>query len=112
MRNTGNYFWLLRAVYSSTGGEWPREEATAEADTNREQQLCVSHSSPWMTTAKRASARQKEGESASSLLIYPCHLSVRILHSTWYQSVDIPPSLVTIKPLLAGPHTEGLHIIQ
>jgi len=45
---------LLRAVYSSTGGEWPGEEATAEADTNMEQQLCVSHSSPWMaSTSKR-----------------------------------------------------------
>jgi len=72
MRNTGNYFWLLRAVYSSTGGAWPREEATAEADTNREQQLCVSHSSPLMTTAMRASACQTDGENASSWL----HLSM------------------------------------
>jgi len=48
---------LLRAVYSSTGGEWPREEATAEADTNMEQQLCVSHSSLWMaSTSKTESA--------------------------------------------------------
>jgi len=35
---------LLRAVYSSTGEEWPGDEAAAEADKNDEQQLCA----PWM----------------------------------------------------------------
>jgi len=41
---------LLRAVYSSTGGEWPGDEATAEADKNEEQQLCalVTHHHGWL----------------------------------------------------------------
>jgi len=73
-RGDGNTLFLAvcRVVYSPTGGEWPGDEATAEADTNKERQLCVSHSSPWMATAMRASTCQKDGESASSLL----HLSV------------------------------------
>jgi len=107
---TWNYFWLLRVVYSSTGVEWPREEATAGADTNRKQQLCVSHSSPWMTTAMRASACQKDSENASSWL----HLSMppRYTYSAEHM-VSVcryTPTPVTMKPLLPGPHTEGLHI--
>jgi len=40
-------FWLcilyrlLRAVYISTGVEWPGDEATAEADAKGKQQKCV-----------------------------------------------------------------------
>ena len=81
---------LSRVVYSPTRGEWPGEEATAEADENGEQLMCVNHSSPWIATAMRASTCQRTARVLHLCFICPCHLSVCILQSTWYQSVDIP----------------------
>ena len=75
---------LSRVVYSPTREEWPGEEATAEADENGEQLMCVNHSSPWIATAMRASTCQRTARVLHLCFICPCHLSVCILQSTWY----------------------------
>ena len=88
------------------------DEATAEADTNRERQLCVSHSSPWMATGMRAIAPVKRMVRLLHLcFVCPRHLGARILQGTWYHTVDIslsPVLCVPMSPTLSGIQVQHL----